>query len=133
MKSPKDINKANADFWRRHKDDVEKYGRQNPEALTGIADLAEKLIQEGFVNEPGFASHTSLEAAVKLAQNNTHINVASNGGHAKHKNSKRYKFEIVERYKNEKARFESKDEAAEAYTKEWPLEFSTIRKYLKNL
>lgn len=43
------------------------------------------------------------------------------------------KAKIQERYRSEKDRFSSKDEAAEIYVKEYGLVFSTIRSYLKNL
>lgn len=49
-----------------------------------------------------------------------------------HADTNTMKLEIIEKYCCEKAGFKNKDEAASAYTKEYPLAFSTIRKYLKN-
>ena len=55
------------------------------------------------------------------------------GGLLRTEKYRKYKVAIQSRYKNEKNRFSRKDEAAEIYSKDYDIMFSTIRNYLKNL
>ena len=50
-----------------------------------------------------------------------------------HADTQSIKTDIIADYKTNKALYSSKDAAALAYIKQYPLKFSTIRKYLKNL
>jgi hypothetical protein len=68
MKTPEEINAANAEFWKaeneRFRCRVEKY----PHDLTKAAELATKLIKKGLINAPDLLAETSLEAAMQEAE-----------------------------------------------------------------
>ncbi|WP_047534863.1 hypothetical protein [Methylotenera sp. N17] len=54
------------------------------------------------------------------------------GAKTLHAETEEMRLEILELYKLNKTKFNSKDEAAYYYTSLYPLKFSTIRNYLKN-
>lgn len=68
MKTPEEINAANAEFWKaeneRFRDRVKKY----PHDLTKAAELATKLVKKGLVNDPDFSAETSLNAVMREAE-----------------------------------------------------------------
>jgi hypothetical protein len=49
-----------------------------------------------------------------------------------HEETNQMKYEILSDYAVMKSEFSTKDDATNHYTKQYPLKFSTIRKYLKN-
>lgn len=57
---------------------------------------------------------------------------ARNASKKSHEETEKIKAEIIADYKAKPTK-QSKDETAVAYTKIYPLKFSTIRKYLKNI
>ncbi|MES1987813.1 MAG: hypothetical protein V4440_07240 [Pseudomonadota bacterium] len=56
---------------------------------------------------------------------------ASVAARASHKDTDNMKIEVLNKYNAEKSTFKNKDEAAFAYTKHFPLAFSTLRNYLR--
>ena len=68
MKTPDEINAANAEFWKaeneRFRGLVEKY----PHDLTKAAELATKLVKKGLGNDPDLLTETSLNAAMHEAE-----------------------------------------------------------------
>jgi hypothetical protein len=68
MKTPEEINAANAEFWKaeneRFRDRVKKY----PHDLTKAAELATKLVKKGMGNDADLLAETSLHTAMHEAE-----------------------------------------------------------------
>lgn len=81
-----------------------------------MRDYAQKII--GSENVDSLA-----EARKKLAKQ---------AADARHSSNREVRKMIVEKYKEEKEKYSSKDAAAMAFTKDYPYEFSTLRSWLRN-
>lgn len=65
-----------------------------------------------------------------LAEARKHL--AKQASDARHAPNREVRKMIVEKYKEEKEKYSSKDAAAMAFTKDYPYEFSTLRSWLRN-
>ncbi len=95
----------------------------------------------GYLNDkaiPIINNQENFNVSLKSANSTLSMIIEKNtlarqkGASIAHQKTDEYKKEIINNYKNNKASFDSKDIAAIHYTKTYPLEFSTIRNYLKN-
>lgn len=68
MKTPEEINAANAEFWKVENERFRRLVQKYPHDLTKAAELATKLVKKGLGNDPDFLAETSLNAAMREAE-----------------------------------------------------------------
>ena len=68
MKTPDEINAANAEFWKAENERFRRLVETYPHDLTNAAELATKLIKKGLHNDPDLLAETSLNAAMREAE-----------------------------------------------------------------
>lgn len=68
MKTPDEINAANAEFWKAENERFRRLLEMYPHDLSEAAELTTKLAQAGLVNHPEFLSATSLNVAMRKAE-----------------------------------------------------------------
>lgn len=68
MKTPDEINAANAEFWKAENERFRRLVEKYPHDLSKAAELATKLVKKGMVNDPDLLAETSLNAAMREAE-----------------------------------------------------------------
>ena len=79
------------------------------------------------------AANLEIESGDSKILSSARAVIARNAAITRHSPTREMQRQVVERYKQERALFSSKDEAAFTYTKAFPFEFSTLRGWLKNI
>jgi hypothetical protein len=68
MKTPEEINAANAEFWKAENERFRRLVETYPHDLTKAAELATTLVNKGLGNDPDLLAKTSLNAAMHEAE-----------------------------------------------------------------
>ncbi len=68
MKTPDEINAANAEFWKAENERFRRLVEKYPHDLSKAAELATKLVKKGLGNDPDLLAETSLNAAMREAE-----------------------------------------------------------------
>lgn len=68
MKTPEEINAANATFWKVEDEHFRRLVERYPHDLVKAAELVTKLVKKGLGNDPDLVNETSLNAAMHEAE-----------------------------------------------------------------